>query len=329
MFCKKGESRMSKAMKIWLVIAASLVLIGALVFGGVMAMLKWDFTKLSTNKYVTNEYEINESFSAISIDVDTTDVKFVPSEDSSCSVSCYEQTNMKHSVTVKDGTLTIKVVDTRKWYEHIGIGFNSPSITVYIPKGKYGQLLLKSDTGDVEIPKEFKFEKIDISTDTGDVKNYASASGSIKIKTDTGDVCVENISAAEFDVSVSTGDIVASHVKCDGEIKIAVSTGKTTLTDVICENLSSRGSTGNMILKNVIVGEVLSVERSTGDVRLDRCDAAQLFIMTDTGDIKGSLLSEKVFVYNTDTGDVDLPHTTTGGICEIYTGTGDIKITIN
>ena len=320
---------MSRAIKIWLIVATSLVLIGGIVFAGVMATLQWDFTKLSTNKYETNEYEITEGFSAISIDVDTTDVKFVPSEDSQCSVSCYEQTNMKHSVTVKDGTLTIKVIDTRKWYEHIGIGFNSPSITVYIPKGEYGQLLLKSDTGEVEIPKELKFEKIDISTDTGDVKNYASASGSIKIKTDTGDVCVENISAAEFDVSVSTGDIVASHVKCDGEIKIAVSTGKTTLTDVICENLSSRGSTGNMILKNAIVGEMLSVERSTGDVRLDRCDAAQLFIMTDTGDVKGSLLSEKVFVYNTDTGDVDLPHTTTGGICEIYTGTGDIKITIN
>ena len=319
---------MSKAIKIWLVIAASLVLIGGIVFSGVMAMLKWDFTKLSTNKYVTNEYEINESFSAISIDVDTTDVKFVPSEDSKCSVSCYEQTNMKHSVTVKDGTLTIKVIDARKWYEHIGIGFNSPSITVYIPKGEYGQLLLKSDTGDVEIPKEFKFEKIDISTDTGDVKNYASASGSIKIKTDTGDVCVENISAAEFDVSVSTGDIVASHVKCDGEIKIAVSTGKTTLTDVVCENLSSRGSTGKMILKDVIVGEVLSVERSTGDVRLDRCDAAQLFIMTDTGDVKGSLLSDKIFFATTDTGKVEVPKSLTGGRCEITTDTGDIKISI-
>lgn len=320
---------MSKATKIWLIIAASLVLVGCVIFGGVAAMLQWDFTKLSTNKYVTNEYEINESFSSISIDVDTTDVNFVPSEDSKISVSCYEQNNMKHSVTVKDGTLTIKVVDTRKWYEHIGINFSSPSITVYIPKGEYGQLLLKSDTGDVEIPKELKFEKIDISTDTGDVTSHASASGVIKIKTSTGAVCVEDISAKELDVSVSTGNIVASHVKCAGEIKLAVSTGKTTLTDVICENLSSRGSTGNMILKNVIVGEVLSVERSTGNVKLDRCDAAQLFIMTDTGDVKGSLLSEKVFIYNTDTGDVDLPHTTAGGICEIYTDTGDIKITID
>lgn len=319
---------MSKATKIWLIIAASLVLVGCVVFGGVAAMLKWDFTKLSTSKYETNHYEINESFSAIFVDVDTADIKFVLSEDSKCSVVCYDQKNMKHSVTVKDGALVIKVVDERKWYEHIGINFSSPSITVYIPQGEYSQLLLKSDTGDVEMPKDLKFEKIDISADTGDVTSYASASGNIKIKTSTGAVCVENISAKELDISVSTGKIVASRVKCDGEIKLKVSTGKTILDDIVCENLSSNGSTGNITLKNVIASEVMSIERSTGDVKFEGCDAAQIFIMTDTGNVKGSLLSEKIFIYHTDTGNVDLPHTTTGGRCEITTDTGDIKITI-
>ena len=52
---------MGKSVKIWLIIAASLVLIGCIAFGGVMAMLKWDFAKLSTAKYETNDYEINEN----------------------------------------------------------------------------------------------------------------------------------------------------------------------------------------------------------------------------------------------------------------------------
>ena len=46
---------MSKITKIWLIIAASFVLIGCIIFGGVMTMLKWDFTKLSTDKYETND----------------------------------------------------------------------------------------------------------------------------------------------------------------------------------------------------------------------------------------------------------------------------------
>ena len=44
---------MSKATKVWLIIATSLLLIGCIICGGAMAMLNWDFTKLSTTKYDT------------------------------------------------------------------------------------------------------------------------------------------------------------------------------------------------------------------------------------------------------------------------------------
>ena len=45
---------MGKRMKIWLIIAAALILIGCILFAGVMTVMKWDFTKLSTVKYVTS-----------------------------------------------------------------------------------------------------------------------------------------------------------------------------------------------------------------------------------------------------------------------------------
>ena len=52
-------------------------------------------------------------------------------------------------------------------------------------------------------------------------------------------------------------------------------------------------------------------------------------ITTDTGNVKGSLLSEKVFIVSTDTGKKQVPNTITGGRCEITTDTGDIIISIN
>ena len=57
--------------------------------------------------------------------------------------------------------------------------------------------------------------------------------------------------------------------------------------------------------------------------------AAEILIKTDTGDVKGSLLSEKVFVVQTDTGSIDVPKTVSGGRCEITTDTGDIKISLH
>ena len=315
---------MSKITKIWLVIATSLMLIGCITFVGVMSKLKWDFTKLSTGKYETNHYEITEKFKNISIITDTADILFVPSENQKASVVCHEQKNMKYSVTVQNGKLVIEIVDTRKWYEYIGISFGTPKITVYIPQGEYGALLVKSSTGNVEIPKEFKFENIDISESTGNVTNCASASENIIIKTSTGNIRVENVSAGTLDLSVSTGRITAFNVTCEGDVKINVSTGKANLTDIKCKSFISDGSTGDISLKNVIATEKFSIERSTGDVKFDGCDATEIWVKTDTGDVTGNLLSEKIFITQTSTGDVHVPKSTNGGKCEITTSTGDI-----
>lgn len=320
---------MSKTTKTWLIIAASLVVIGCMVFVGVMSMLKWDFTKLSTVKYETNDYEINEDYKNISIVTDTADIVFVPAENSKGLVVCYEQKNAKHSVTVNDGTLEIEVADTRRWYEHIGITFGAPKITVYIPQGEYGALSVKSNTGNVEIPKDFKFESIDVLESTGNVTSYASASELIKIKTSTGGIRVENISAGALDLSVSTGRITVSSVTCEGDVTVNVSTGKTNMTDIKCRNVISSGNTGGISLKNVIAAEKFSIERSTGDVRFDGSDAAEIFVKTDTGDVSGTLLSDKVFITETDTGSINVPNSITGGKCEVITDTGDIKITID
>ena len=106
-----------------------------------------------------------------------------------------------------------------------------------------------------------------------------------------------------------------------------MSTGKTALDNVTCKNLTSGGSTGDILLQKVIAADKISIQRSTGDVKLEGSDAAEIYVKTDTGDVTGSLLTDKVFVTDTDTGRVDVPKTTPGGRCEITTDTGDIRIT--
>lgn len=321
---------MRKQSAVWLVTAFSLILIGCIVFGGVMTAMGWDFSKISTTKLETNSYEIHESFADISILSDTADITFVPAEDLKCSVVCYEDVKAKHSVSVEDGMLSIKLVDSRKWYDYISIfHFGTPKITVSIPQGQYGALFVKSDTGDVEIAQDFAFENINISLSTGDVINYAPASKSIKINTSTGKINVENVSADTLDLTASTGNITVSNVICEGDVKIGVSTGKCHLTSLKCNNIGSTGSTGDIYLKNVTAYGNFSIDRSTGDVTFEACDAAEIYVKTDTGNVTGSLLSEKVFITETDTGRIIVPETTTGGKCKIITDTGDIKIDIS
>ena len=104
---------MRRSTVIWLIIAALLVVTGSIIFTGAMTMVKWDFSKLSTSKYETNTYKIDEDFTSISVDTNTAKISFTLSSDSSCSVICREEENMKHSVQVRDGSLMIEVIDTR------------------------------------------------------------------------------------------------------------------------------------------------------------------------------------------------------------------------
>ncbi len=319
---------MSRRVTGWLMAAGALVLIGCILFGGVMMVLKWDFSKLGTVKWETNRYEISEEFHDISIKTDTADILFAPSDDGRCRVVCYEEEKAKHAVLVQDGALTIHVASEKKWYDYIGITFKTPTITVYLPEAAYGGLSVTESTGDIAIPKDFAFESMDISTSTGDVKNSASVSAAMKIKASTGDIRVQDVSVDALDLSVSTGDVIAKGITCAGDVTVSVSTGKTRLTDVQCGKLISTGSTGDLTMTNVIATETFSIERTTGDVRFDGCDAADILVKTSTGDITGRFLSDKIFVVQTDTGRVDVPETLTGGRCKVVASTGDIILSV-
>lgn len=292
-------------------------------------MLKWDFTKLSTVKYETNSYDINENYNNISVLTKTADVLFVPSDSRKTSVICLEEKNMKHTVTVQNDTLVIEAVDTRKWYEHIGISFGNAKITVYIPQGEYGALSVKSSTGDIKIPKELGFQSIAVSGSTSDVYCRASVSDTVDIKLSTGDINLQDIRIGKAKLTVSTGDIILKSVNCDGELEVNVDTGKTKLTDVLCNNVISKGDTGDIALYNVIAKDSFSITRDIGDVKFEKSDAAEITVKTSTGDVKGSLLSGKIFIAESSTGDVQVPKTTSGGKCEIITSTGDINIAVN
>lgn len=301
---------MSKSAKIWLIVATVLTVAGLVIFAGVMANYKMDFSKFVTEKQITKTQEITDNFDKISIDVDTTDVEFVLSQDGKCKIVCAEAEKLEHEAVVQNGTLTIKMTDNRRWYDHIGIFMGDYKITVYLPQQNYASVLIDTDTGDITLPKDFSFENIKIEGDTADVACGASVSGALGIELSTGDVKLDGITAGEINLATSTGDIYINRVTTTGNINVE--------TD-----------TGDMTFKDTISLAALNVESDTGDVKIENSDAGELFIETDTGDVRGSLLSDKVFIVSSDTGRILVPESLSGGKCKITTDTGDVQIKIN
>ena len=245
-------------------------------------------------------------------------------------MECADYSYLEYTAEVRNGTLYIECKDVRQWYDyiHFSIFTQSNTVTVYLPESAYGTLNIKESTGDIKVPADFSFDSMDLHLSTGDVSVQASRIGICKINTDTGDITVKNMQVDSLTLHATTGDFAISDVRCTGDIGMRVTTGKTVMTNVTCRGLSSDGSTGDIKLKNVIASGAFDIERSSGDVTFDQSDAASITVKTDTGDVEGTLCSDKIFVFKTNTGEVDLPQTTTGGTCDITTNTGDINISI-
>ena len=326
---------MRKSVKVSILIASILSVVGLVVSTVGLFLMGFDFSKLNTMPTQTNTHVVTEEFRSISIQTNTADVVFVFSEEEECKVVCQEPEGLTHSVSVEEGllegTLVIKVQDGRKWYDQIGISWGEIKVTVYLPYSLFlGDLSIETNTGDVEIPDFFTLRSVDIVTDTGDVSvGNVNVAGNVSIATDTGDISLDSLlTFGALRVKTNTGD-----VDCIGgfakSIDAKTNTGTMDFQYVETEGaFFASANTGNILLRATEVGSKLTGVTNTGDVTFDRSDAASISVTTDTGDVTGSLLSEKIFFANSKTGKIQTPKGMSGGECEITTDTGDIILTI-
>lgn len=272
-------------MKKWLIVAVCLMAVGLAVSLTALGLAGFDFMKLGTQNMKTKVYEPKEHFWDIQMEVTTGDITILPSADGKVQVVCYEEEKVPYYAAVEEDTLVIRQQDQRKWYEHIGIRLRKPSVTVYLPAGQYGELQIKSTTGDIRVTEDFLFQNADIALTTGDVKWSTPVEMDLSVRCTTGDV---------------------------------------EIADITCRTLNIVSRTGDVELLRTQAFEKLTVSLTTGDVELDRVDAGAISITATTGDITCRLLTDKYFVADTTTGDVTVPVSGGGGQCYLKTTTGDI-----
>lgn len=316
---------MRNGTKRWLISALALIAVGVLIFSMTACTAGFDMGRIFSGSYDDKTHEIGEIFSDININTDTADITFVKSDDENVKVICHERKRGGHSVTVADGVLKIDVADERKWYDHIGTN-DETAITVYMPAGKYGSLVISESTGDLLIPTDFVFSDIDIDISTADVLLEASADGDVKIDASTGDIKINDISVG-------------------GLLDVVVSTGDVSLSGVVCNSVNVAGSTGTTEINSLFSSGGVALERSTGHINIVGLDALSLDIVTSTGKVNASdvkcadtakvdvssgditfkNLRAETLMSNGDSGDVILTDTVIAGRVDIERDTGDVE----
>ena len=300
----------------FMIAAAVLMGVGLALVWSVLIFSDADFTKFDWEKYQTNTYTAQGDITKIEINLKESDVELIVSDTDRVQAVCLESEKVKHSLSVENGTLRLSEKDERKWYDHITFFSKPLSVTLYLPSDKYDSLKIDTRTGDITVPKDVSVSSTDIVSDTGDVRLSGSIDGVLKIRTTTGDVRLTGVKAKRIDLKATTGDILIDKLECADTVSVNVTIGEL------------KGSTGDVKLMDTVALGSFTIKRSTGDIRFDRSDAAEITVKTSTGDVSGTFRTEKIFITKTSTGSVNVPDTASGGKCRITTSTGDIDIRV-
>lgn len=324
---------MKKRTKIAIVIALICIVLGAVLAFFAMASVHFNFSQLNTVKYETKTHEIHDSFSNIRINAAEYDIHLLPSQSSTCKVIYPEGDYISYDISVENGTLTITPTDQREWYKNIGIYWGSEIetvITVYLPEQEYADLYLKSLSGDISVPDDFAFSQAEVYSTSGEILYSAITGHDLTTQTTSGDLSLRNLTAGDINITSTSGEVELSNVKA------SAITAHCTSGDVSIQSTETKygllveTTSGEIELSDVIASTKIEIDTTSGEIELERCDAQGLFLKSNSGDISGTLLSEKRFVTDTTSGDVNVPNTAPliAGTCEVTTTSGDIRFKI-
>lgn len=358
---------MKKAKKIAIIVAVSMIAVGFVSIVGSLAFVRFDATKLNTMEWETKTYAVEDSFTNISVQGGDATVSLVPATDGNCKVVCTENEVIYDKVAVVDNTLMIERVDESKWYNNIGLHFGEIEITVYLPESEYEALFIDNSSGRIDVQGDFTFAEAEVMNSSGKIEFTADVNGALKIENTSGgiyvgDNSVESLSVkgtsgsievmnvvamGDVEVNGSSGGIDVSKVECanlsvanssgslrlseivaNGDVNVEGTSGGVHIDDVECANLTGSNSSGKINCTDVIATGDINLKNSSGGIALEACDAANLKLSATSGSIRGTLLTEKIFQADATSGSVDVPKTTSGGVCEVTTTSGSIKMSI-
>ena len=344
---------MSKAKKIWIIAASAAIAVGIII--AMIVAVTTDFGMFKEKNVITEvkTYSVDKDFKNIKVEDVEYDVFIVPSKDEKCKVVCNEEEKLYHTVEVVGDTLRINRINTRKWYEsiHFGFGFggwDSLTLTVYLPEKEYEELYIRTTSGDVFVETPYTFSDAKIYGTSGDVMienitannvTATSTSGEVKISsinvkedlysnTPSGDVSLSDVTAKNITSESTSGEVKIVTANVKGDFRSSTTSGDINISNLKSQDISVKSTSGDVELIDTIAIGRLKAKTISGDIELDRCDGNSLNLVTTSGNVDGSLLTEKLFITDTTSGDVDVPHTSSDEKCEISTTSGDIEIIV-
>lgn len=311
-------------------------------------------------------YEAAEPFTGLKVSAGPCDVRLFPAKDGKVRiVHQRDQEGARCRVAVEKGILCI---ERQSPIKRPAIVRHTPALEMYLPQSRYNSLEVNTVSGDVDLPSDFTFGTLGVTTVSGNVTVLAGIEGDADLETVSGDIEMKKLQVqGAFRLETSSGNIEAKNLQVQGTFRTETSSGDIRFETVdVGEELYCKSSSGNVTLMKLRAMD-LTASASSGDVRLDTvsvkgklalniasgnmdletclagsmklhtasgdmeledCDAGSLHLDTVSGDIEGQLRTGKDFDAASASGSIRIPASSKGGKCILRTLSGDIRMTV-
>lgn len=258
---------MNKAKKISLWAAVALIGGGILLLLAAVLAVKGDFTRFNTVQFTAASHEVEEPFDNIRIDGAECDILFALSEDGTGRVECMDAENVNTAVSVEDGTLTVKRIDNRAWYDCLGVSWGPQAIVVYLPLRDYQSLFVRTASGNVEIGAPFRFSEAELNSSSGILSFSAFVEHTLTVQTSSGNILVQNVVADQIQGTSVSGNMELTG--CDaGMLTLETVSGNIRGTLLQGKEFSVETASGTVAVPPSSQGGICTVKTASGNIRI-------------------------------------------------------------
>ena len=304
--------------------------------------------KMNTVKDSAYVYHISEVPTQINVITINSRVELRPIEGDEWKVECMDKEKLYHTVELVDGLLTVKQIDTRAWYEHIGIlnGLQNMTVTVYLPEQVYENLNIHSTSGSIKVGKEFVFSNVSLQNTSGSTSCASRVTSALDVKATSGSITVSgsvggNLNAQNTSGSITIsgsvgGDLIAKNTSgsitisggVDGKLDVTNGSGRIEVKNATPTSATIQNTSGSIDLLNVVCQGNCEIVNTSGSIEFEHCDALSFDLRTTSGGIRGSILSAKTFDCRSISGGVHVPNNGNGGNFLARSGSGGIRVEV-
>ncbi|MBE6996811.1 MAG: DUF1700 domain-containing protein [Ruminococcaceae bacterium] len=318
----KQRRPMSAGKKAALIVAACLLICAGV--GIILASLN-----MGRSSAMEKEVTLSEDIRALEIDSGSAAVELLCAKDGATHVKYIQSARVNYDIEVDGGTLRVARRRAGGW-SLFSVSLAEDYVRVYLPEREYESLWIKSSSGGVAVPEDFRFGSAVINASSGGIAFAADAREELNIQTSSGGVAVSGASPARLVVSASSGGVALADMH-PGSVSLNLSSGSLRLSAIRCADLDAESSSGSVRLSDVIATGKITLDCSSGSIRLDDCDAAALDLHCSSGSISGHLLTDKDYRLSSTSGSVYAPSSSAPtadgekGICQARTTSGSIR----